>query len=104
MDETRTVEEKQKSGKDSFSLLLSDSPAMQALLSPISSSRPVVDERKVRRLYLQATQQQWFAPKRLDFETPVNMDAESRRVWIRLMTIFYTLEKMGLNVIANMMP
>lgn len=108
MEETltqpQTAQAKLNSGKESLSILLSsESPAIQALLTPIASSNPVVDERKVRRLYLQATQQQWFAPKKLDFELSVEMPEEQRVVWVKLMTIFYTLEKMGLNVISNMM-
>lgn len=62
-----------------------------------------VNEAKLRRLYLQACSQQWFAPQKINFEPAIMVDEETRRVWIRFVSIFYTLEKMGLNVIANMM-
>ncbi len=90
--------------KETTSFSLSDVPAIQELLQPITSHRALVNDQKIRRLYLQASMQQWFAPKRINFAPEIEMDEESRRVWIKLMTIFYTLEKMGLNVIANMMP
>jgi len=90
--------------KETTSFSLSDVPAIHELLLPITSRNPLVNDQKIRRLYLQASLQQWFAPKRINFSNDIEMDPESRRVWIRLMTIFYTLEKMGLNVIANMMP
>lgn len=83
---------------------LSDIPGIESLLEPMPHPHSLVNAQKIRRLYLQASQQQWFAPRRLDFGQEVQMDEESRQVWIRLMRVFYTLEKMGLNVIANMMP
>ena len=83
---------------------LSDIPDIQGLLEPLSSVNPKVNEKKVRRLYVQAAQQQWFAPRKLDFSGDIDMALEEKQSWIHLMTIFYTLEKMGLNVIANMMP
>lgn len=99
-----TIASPKTSGKESLSALLSsNSPSIQAMLSPISSEKTAIDEKRVRRLYLQATQQQWFAPKKIDFEAVVDMPEAQRVVWSKLMTIFYTLEKMGLNVIANMM-
>lgn len=90
-----------KQGTKSF--LLSDSPVLQELfLQPNKNDHPRVDEKKIRRLYVQASSQQWFPPTKLDFEQPLDMSEEERRVWIRFMEVFYTLEKMGLNVIANM--
>jgi len=90
--------------KEPVSFLFSNSPTVaELLLKPISSKNPIVNDVKIRRLYLQASSQQWFAPQRIDFDLPVDLDPESRRVWTRFTEIFYTLEKMGLNVIANMM-
>ena len=83
--------------------LLSDSPALQELLlKPIRNDGTRVNETKIRRLYLQASAQQWYPPQRLDFEQSIEMSPEARKVWICVMQIFYTLEKMGLNVISNM--
>lgn len=70
----------------------------------MENAKSHVNDKKIRRLYLQASMQQWFAPKRINFDTQINLSDEERRVWVRLMHVFYTLEKMGLNVIANMMP
>lgn len=85
--------------------MVAANPALQdLLLRPIHSENAVVNDTKIRRLYLQAASQQWFAPQRLDFGVPMEFSEEVRRVWIRLHLIFYTLEKMGLNVIANMTP
>lgn len=72
------------------------------ILNPIENPSSWVNDQKIRKLYLQAASQQWFAPTKLDFEMPIQYDEESRRVWIRFHSIFYTLEKMGLNVIENM--
>lgn len=84
--------------------LLSDNPALQELLlKPTTRENPVLNDEKIRRLYLQAASQQWFAPQRIDFNAPINLTDEERRVWIRLSGVFYTLEKMGLNVIMAMM-
>jgi len=90
--------------KETTNFSLSDIPGIQDLLIPVASDNPRVNEQKIRRLYLQAAQQQWFAPRRINFGDEIQMEADEKRVWIRLMTVFYTLEKMGLNVIANMMP
>jgi len=87
-----------------MSFLFSDNPNLQGLLKPMEREGSWVNDTKIRRLYLQASSQQWFAPQKIDFAAPVAMDEQSRQIWIRLMTIFYTLEKMGLNVIATMMP
>jgi hypothetical protein len=85
--------------------MFQNSPAMQELLlKPISKNNPIVNDAKIRRLYLQASSQQWYAPQKLNFDLPVSSDAETCRVWARICLVFYTLEKMGLNVIANMMP
>src|SRR4051812_38317070 len=86
------------------SILYSDNPALQELLKPATREGCWVNEAKIRRLYLQAASQQWFAPTKIDFTAPSTLDDQSRIVWQRLMTIFYTLEKMGLNVITYMMP
>ena len=91
------------SGSSGF--MFNNSPAMQALLlKPISKNNPLVNDTKIRRLYLQACSQQWYAPQKLNFDLPVDPDPETCRVWARLSGVFYTLEKMGLNVIANMIP
>jgi hypothetical protein len=84
--------------------LFSDNPALQDLLKPLEREGSWVNDTKIRRLYLQASSQQWFAPQKIDFAAPISLDEESRKIWIRFMTIFYTLEKMGLNVITYMMP
>ncbi len=90
--------------REGSSFLLSDNPALQELfLRPQPNDSAKVNEQKIRRLYLQASSQQWFAPQKINFEPTIELDDETRRIWIRFMTIFYTLEKMGLNVIANMM-
>jgi len=83
---------------------LTNSPVMQELLSPSLNHRSWVNDAKVRRLYLQASSQQWYAPQKVNFGQSIDLDPEIRRVWIRFMSVFYTLEKMGLNVIVNMMP
>jgi hypothetical protein len=95
-----------KSSSPGFSsFMFHNSPAMQELLlKPISKDNPIVKDAKIRRLYLQASSQQWYAPQKLNFDLPVDPDAETRRAWARISEVFYTLEKMGLNVIANMMP
>jgi hypothetical protein len=86
-------------------LLGNNSPALQELLlRPTPNDSAWVNEQKIRRLYLQASSQQWFAPNKINFEPTVEMDEETKRIWIRFVGIFYTLEKMGLNVIAQMMP
>lgn len=90
--------------RESVSFLMNDNPSLSYLLDPIKSSQAWVNEAKLRKLYLQASSQQWFAPNRINFDTQVNLDPRSREIWIRFTSIFYTLEKMGLNVIANMMP
>jgi hypothetical protein len=85
-------------------LLLGNNPLIaEMVLKPISKNNPIVKEDKIRRLYLQGSSQQWYALQKMNFESPVSEDPENRRVWIKLTQIFYTLEKMGLNVIANMM-
>lgn len=89
--------------QESLTFLMNDSPAMQDLVKPITGPQSLVNDRKIRRLYLQASSQQWFAPQLINFDAPIELDEESRRVWIRLNTVFYTLEKMGLNIIENMM-
>ena len=88
---------------ENLSFLLSESPAMQDLLQPVTGPQSWVNDRKIRRLYLQASAQQWFAPQRINFDQPIELDEETRRVWIRISGVFYTLEKMGLHVIENMM-
>lgn len=87
--------------RTSFSLT---APGMEDLLIPSGNSKSRVNDLKIRRLYLQAASQQWFGPQRIHFETPIDLTDEQKRVWIRLTHIFYTLEKMGLNVISFMTP
>ncbi len=84
--------------------LLNENPALaELLLKPTTRENPIVNDEKLRRLYVQAASQQWFAPQRIDFNAPIYLSDEERRVWIRLAGVFYTLEKMGLNVIMAMM-
>jgi len=82
---------------------LNETPAIEFLLQPMKNDHPRVNDAKIRRLYLQASSQQWFSPQKINFSQDIELDEASRRVWIKFMTIFYTLEKMGLNVIQNMM-
>lgn len=89
--------------KSSVGFSLNETPGLELLLQPIANANPLVNEPKIRRLYLQASSQQWFAPSKINFSADVEHDAESKRVWAKFMTVFYTLEKMGLNVIQNMM-
>lgn len=90
--------------KNPVSFNLNETLGIETLLKPIVNSKSFLNDTKIRRLYLQASSQQWFAPQKIDFSGAIEMDEESRRIWVKFMTIFYTLEKMGLNVIANMMP
>lgn len=87
-------------GKISFSLT---APGMEELLV-VGENNSRVNEAKVRRLYLQASAQQWFGPQRINFEEPINLTDEQRRVWLKITQIFYTLERMGLDVIHRMTP
>ncbi len=103
--ETPDHHETKTSTPGSSSFMFHNSPAMQELLlKPISKDNPIVNDAKIRRLYLQATSQQWYAPQKLNFDLPVDPHEETRQAWARISEVFYTLEKMGLNVIANMMP
>jgi hypothetical protein len=99
---TEEISTKTPSGASGF--LLQNNPELQKLFfSPIPNEDPRVNEAKIRRLYLQAASQQWYAPQRVNFDQEITLDDESRRIWQKFITIFYTLEKMGLNVIQNMM-
>jgi len=89
--------------REPLSSLLNRHPGYQPLFHPITGPQSWVDDRKLRRLYLQASSQQWFAPQRIPFDSEVELEPDVRRVWIKFHRIFYTLEKMGLNVIENMM-
>ncbi len=86
-------------GKTGFSLT---GPGMEFLLVPSENPKSIVNDAKVRRLYLQASSQQWFGPHRVNFEETIHLTEEERRVWIKITQIFYTLEKMGLDVISRM--
>lgn len=78
-------------------------PGMDKLLEPPVSPVSRVNDKRLRRLYLQASSQQWFGPGRIHFDQPLEIeDEETRRVWIKLSQIFYSLEKVGLNVLASM--
>jgi hypothetical protein len=72
------------------------------LSQPLPGSSSVTNSEKLRKLYLQASAQQWFGPGRLDFNQPVDLDPQLRQVWIQFSTVFYTLEKMGLSVLDHM--
>jgi len=97
-------EEKNRQEKSPLSFFHSNNEAMKPLLEPNIRKGSIVNDVKVRKLYLQASAQQWFAPQKIHFENPIDMPDEQKRVWIRLMHVFYTLEKMGLNVINTMTP
>lgn len=84
--------------------LAASSPAVREMLQPLTHSDSWINDAKVRRLFLQASAQQWFVPTRIDFDQPIQFEDEKKReILIRFNVIFYTLEKMGLNVIQNMM-
>lgn len=104
MDEIEVSASPVKVPREGKGFLLSDTPGYKDLLVPTASAKAWVNDAKLRRLYLQATSQQWFAPQRINFAGELDLEPEARRVWIRFSEIFYTLEKMGLNVIGNMMP
>lgn len=74
----------------------------RSLSEPLPGSSTFVDSTKLRRLYLQASSEQWFGPEKMDFGRPISMDPKAAEVWKKLGTIFYTLEKMGLGVLDNM--
>ena len=96
--------EENKSGAKTSSFLMSENPMLQELLlKPTTRDNPIINDQKIRRLYIQAASQQWFAPHRIDFTAPIDLTDEEKRVWIRLNGVFYTLEKMGLAVIMQMM-
>jgi len=77
-------------------------PGMERLLAPLTTSKSLVNDAKVRRLYLQASQQQWFAANRVNFDEELNLTEEQRQVWLKIIQVFYTLEKMGLDVINRL--
>ena len=104
MDDIEVTVNPPKAPREGMSFLLNDTPGFKDLLIPTPSDRAWVNDTKLRRLYLQASSQQWFAPQKINFAGELELDPEVRRVWIRFTEIFYTLEKMGLNVIGNMMP
>ncbi|MCB0403181.1 MAG: ferritin-like domain-containing protein [Bdellovibrionales bacterium] len=91
-----------------ISALAAQSPTMREMLEPQGNASSKINDKRIRRLYLQATSQQWFAPTRIHFdEGSVNleqMDPEKKRILIKFNRIFYTLEKMGLTTIQFMMP
>lgn len=99
---TQDINTSTPSGASGF--LLQNNPELQKLFfTPTENESPLVNEAKIRRLFLQAASQQWYAPQRINFDQAITLDDESRRIWQKFITIFYTLEKMGLNVIQNMM-
>jgi len=99
---TEDISTQTPSGASGF--LLQKNPELQKLFfTPTENENPQVNETKIRRIFLQAASQQWYAPQRINFDQEIILDDESRRIWQKFITIFYTLEKMGLNVIQNMM-
>jgi len=83
--------------------MLQSRPGLKSLLEPTVNERSLVNDEKIRRLYLQSSAKQWFIPDKIDFEADVTNDEELKRIWVRVNSVFYTLEKMGLYVIENMM-
>jgi hypothetical protein len=77
-------------------------PTGESEAIPMIENRSRVDSQKIQRLYLQASNQQWAPLQTLDFKSEITLDEEARRIWIRLGSVFYTLENLGLNVLANM--
>jgi len=99
---TEDISTQTPSGDSGF--LLQKNPELQKLFfTPTENEHPRVNEAKIRKLFLQAASQQWYAPQRINFDQELGLDPESQQIWQKFMTIFYTLEKMGLNVIQNMM-
>lgn len=100
--QSHTPEPSKTTGTGSF-MYKPSAPVADLIMKPIENPDSWLKDYKIRKLYIQASSQQWFAPTKLNFETSLQeMDPEVRRVWIRFQSIFYTLEKMGLNVIENM--
>ncbi len=87
-----------------ISELAAKSEAIRAMLEPLPSKRSLLNDKKIRRLYMQAASQQWFSPTKLNFDIPLDMEDEKRRILIQVNKIFYTLEKMGLSTILYMQP
>ena len=81
---------------------LRNAPGIQELMVGEPNPNSKVNDAKVRRLYLQATSQQWFGPDRINFDAPINLTLEERESWTKISQVFFTLEKMGLNVINLM--
>ena len=79
-----------------------ETSVMKQLGEPLPGGSAKVNSQKLRRLYLQASSEQWFGPNELDFAKPVTIDPAAAATWRKLGTIFYTLEKMGLGVLDNM--
>jgi hypothetical protein len=82
------------------SFVVKNSAVMEKFLEPIKNPRSWVNDHKIRRLFLQASAQQWYAPEKIAFDQKLDLNDEERRIWIRLNRIFYTLEKMGLDVLS----
>lgn len=88
----------------SISAYLAAHPVTRELTHATPNPHSLVNDDKIRQLFFRATSQQWFPGDRIDFEAPIDLRPEVRDVWIKLCTVFYTLEKMGQDVIINMMP
>lgn len=88
----------------SLSHYLSTHPGTKELVQALPNSHSRTNDDRVRELFYQALAQHWFPPERINYEQKVELDEPVRQAWIRLNLVFYTLEKMGLSVIQNMMP
>jgi len=66
------------------------------------TNHALLNNDKIRKLYLQSAASQWSADEKLDFTNPIQIEPEARQVWTDLATVFYTLEKMGLGVLTEM--
>ena len=62
---------------------LRNAPGIQELMVGEPNPNSKVNDAKVRRLYLQATSQQWFGPDRVNFDAPINLTLEERESWTK---------------------
>ena len=72
----KSLESQRESQKETTSFSFADIPDIKNLLEPTPNDNALVNEQKIRRLYLQSSMQQWFAPKRINFEQPIELGVE----------------------------
>lgn len=54
------------------------------------------------RIYRRAVERQWDCERDVDWAMPARVDDRRRESWVRLVTVFHTLESMGLVVVNDM--